>query len=399
LSDLAVDRPEAGEPLADRRSRSLGGLVRYFAGLGAWGFGGPIALVGYMHRDLVEKRRWYTEGEYQQGLAIAQTMPGPLAAQLAMWLGYLQRGSLGALAVTFPFVVPPFLIVTTVAVLYAQYQGLGWVQDVFFGVGPAVLAIIAIAAFKLARTTNKGDPVLWGIATVLCLVTALAGAEIVWLFLAAGAFGALYFGGGLPRLRSGAASFSPAGIVATVKGLAWTGSGVSLGTMALFFIKAGAFTFGSGLAIVPFLHEGLVDNHHWLTEQQFVDAVAMGLISPGPVVIMATFAGYIAFGIVGAIVATAAVFLPVYLFVVVPGAFFRRYEQHPRLRGFIKGATAAASGAIAGAAIVIGGQVIGGALSLIIALVALGLLLVPKLRTPEPAIVALAALAGLLLHG
>src|SRR5919201_3842 len=154
------------------------GLFLYFLRLGSVGFGGPIALAGYMRRDLVDQRRWYSEDEYQQGLAIAQTMPGPLAAQLAMWLGYLQRGSLGALAVTVPFVVPPFSIVTTVAILYAEYQGLGWVQDVFFGVGPAVLAIIAIAAFKLARTTNKRDPVLWIVAGGLSRPAGPAGAEV-----------------------------------------------------------------------------------------------------------------------------------------------------------------------------------------------------------------------------
>ena len=181
---------------------------------------------------------------------------------------------------------------------------------------------------------------LWTIAAVLCATTALAGAEIVWLFLLAGAFGAVYYGGGLPRQ---VASFSPAGLMAAVQGFALTGSGAGLGGLALFFLKAGAFTFGSGLAIVPFRHEGLVRDRGWLTEQQFVDAVAMGLITPGPVVIMATFAGYLVLGVVGAVVATAAVFLPVYLFVVVPGRFFRRHEKHPRLQGFVKGATAAAA--------------------------------------------------------
>jgi chromate transporter len=261
-----------------------------------------------------------------------------------------------------------------------------------------VLAVIAIAACKLARSTNKRDPVLWAIAASLCAVTAVAGAEIVWLFLAAGAFGAVYYGGGLPKL-GGAAAVSPVGLVAVVKGLAWTGSGASLGAMALFFIKAGAFTFGSGLAIVPFLHEGLVDDRGWLTEQQFVDAVAMGLITPGPVVIMATFAGYLVDGVVGAIVATVAVFLPVYLFVVVPGGFIRRHEHHPRLQGFVKGATAAAAGAITGAAIVIGGQVIENAGSAAIALASLALLLQPKVKVPEPALVAAAALTGLIAFG
>jgi len=351
-----------------------------------------------MHRDLVEGRRWYSEEEYQQGLAVAQTMPGPLAAQLAMWLGYLERGSLGAFAVTLPFVVPPFLIVTAVAVLYTHYQGLALVEDLFFGVGPAVMAIIAIAAYKLSRATNQRDPVLWAIAAVLCVVTAVAGAEIVWLFIAAGLFGAVYYGGALPRLGRGAASLLPLPLFAGVSGFAWTGAGASLAAMALFFIKAGAFTFGSGLAIVPFLHEGLVEGHRWLTEQQFTDAVAMGLISPGPVVIMATFAGYLVYGFVGAVVATAAVFLPVYLFVVVPGRFFRRHERHPRLQGFVKGATAAAAGAIAGAAIVIGRQTIGGWLSAAIGFVALALLLQRRMKVPEPAVVALGALAGIVLH-
>lgn len=385
--------PSSSEPAAP--GRTLAGLVRYFLKLGGSGFGGPIALVGYMQRDLIEDRRWFTEQEFQQAIAVGQTMPGPLAAQAAMWFGYLHAGARGALAVALPFVLPPFLIVTAVAVLYAEYEGLDAVHAVFRGVGPAVMAIIAIAAYKLARSTNKRDPVLWIIAAVLCAVTAIAGAEIVWLFLLAGAFGAVYYGGGLPRLR-GAASLSPVGLIAAVKGLALTGSGASLGSMALFFAKAGAFTFGSGLAIVPFLHEGLVDDHGWLTETQFVDAVAMGLISPGPVVIMATFAGYLVYGITGAVVATVAVFVPTYLFVVVPGRFIRRHENHPRLQGFVKGATAAAAGAIAGAAIVIGDQVLEDTWSVAIAVAALGLLLQPKVKVPEPALVALGAAIGLL---
>src|SRR5439155_20319899 len=199
--------------------RTLRGLVVYFARLGSVGFGGPIALAGYMHRDLVEARRWYREDEYQQGLAVAQTMPGPLAAQLAMWLGYLERGALGALLVALPFVVPPFLIVTAVAAVLAPYQGLPQVQSIFFGVGPAVMAIIAIAAYKLARSTNKPDPILWLVAVVVCTATALSGAEIVWLFLSAGVFGAVYYGGGMPRMRV-APSFSPLAL-ASVKGFTW----------------------------------------------------------------------------------------------------------------------------------------------------------------------------------
>ncbi len=382
--------------------RTLAGLVRYFLVLGCSGFGGPIALVGYMHRDLVEDRRWFTEAEFQQGMAVAQMMPGPLAAQLAMWFGYLHAGARGATAVSAPFVLPPFVIVTVVAVLYARYQGLAWVHDVFLGVGPAVLAIIAIAAYKLARSTNRGDPVLWAIGGILCAVTAIAGAEIAWMFLLAGAFGAVHYGGGLPRRRagpSGLAAVSPLGLLAVVKGLAWTGSGVSVGSLGWFFFKAGAFTFGSGLAIVPFLQHGLVDDHGWLTQQQFVDAVAMGLISPGPVVIMATFAGYLAYGLAGALIATACVFLPALLLVVLPGPLIRRHENHPRLRGFIKGATAAAAGAIAGAAIVIAGDIIDRPASVVIGVIALALLLQKRVKVSEPVLVAIAAVVGLVAFG
>ncbi len=385
----------AAEP---RSERSLRGLMIYFFKLGASGFGGPIALVGYMQRDLVEQRGWYTEQEFQQGVAVAQMMPGPLGAQVAMWLGFLQAGTRGAIAVTVPFVISPFVMVTAIAVLYAQYQGLSWVQAVFLGVGPAVVAIIAIAATKLARSTSKRDPVLWLIAIGLCAATVITGSEIVWLFLAAGAFGAIYYGGGLPKRRSpsAAVSVSPLGILAVVKGLAWTGSGSSLGALGLFFFEAGALTVGSGLAIVPFLHAGLVEEHHWLTERQFVDAVAMGLISPGPVVIMATFAGYLIYGLTGAIVATIMVILPALLLVIIPGPLIRRHEHNARLQGFIKGATAAAAGAIAGAGIVIARDVIHSPASIAIAAAALGLLVQTKVNVREPALVTAAALIGLI---
>jgi chromate transporter len=377
--------------------RTLQGLVRYFAKLGSSGFGGPIALVGYMHRDLVEERGWYSEDEYRQALAVGQTFPGPLAAQTGMWLGYLEAGARGAAAVILPFVLPPFLIVTAVAIVYAKYQGLSVVHSVFAGVGPAVLAIIAIAAVKLARKTNKRDWVAWAIAAILCAATAISGAEIIWLVVLAGVFGTFWWGGGLPSLRT-ATGLAPIGSVNSVKGFALTGSGASLASLGLFFLQAGAFTFGSGLAIVPYLHAGLVENHHWLTEGQFVDAVAMGLISPGPVVIMATFAGYLVGGLTGAIVATIAVFLPVFFFVVVPGRFVRRYEHNERVKGFIQGATAAATGAIAGAAIVIAQSVITEALSVVISVVALVLLLQTVRKVKEPVVVLLAAIAGLLLY-
>jgi chromate transporter len=369
-------------------------IVRYFLRLGALGFGGPIALAGYMQRDLVEARGWYTEQEYLQGLALAQTMPGRLAAQLAMWLGYIRRGWIGTLIVSIVFAGPAFLFVLAVAVIYAHYQGLSVVHELFYGIGPAAIAIITLAAMKLARTTNKRDPILWATAVILGVITALAGAEIAPLFIVAGLFGAVVYGGDLPHwLRSGTATVAPIPLLAggITGGLALGG----LVGLAAFFVEAGAFTFGSGLAIIPFMHHGVVDSHHWVTERQFLDAVAMGLISPEPVVIMSTFVGYLAGGVTVAIIATIAIFLPVFFFVVIPGRWFLKHQHNRRVTGFVTGATAAAGGAIAGATYVLARGTITGAKTILVYLVALAVLW--RFKVHEPYVVICAGVAGLIL--
>jgi chromate transporter len=398
LAPTASSTSSVAESAETGPRRSLGRLVRYFLKLGSLGFGGPIALVGYMHRDLVERRGWFSDDEYRQGLALAQTMPGPLAAQLAMWMGFLTRGIVGSAAVAVAFVAPPFLLVTAAAVIYVENQGSSVVHALFRGVGPAIVAIVAIASVKLARTTNKRDPLLWAIAAGVCTVTVIAGAEIVWLFLAAGIFGAIVYGGGISRRRA-VTGVGPLNELATVKGLTLTGSGAGLGTLALFFLQAGAFTFGSGLAVVPFLHQGLVSDHRWLSEQQFADCVALGIISPGPVVIIGTVAGYLVFGLTGAFVATVAIFLPAFVLVVLLGRPYRRHANHPRLKGFVSGATAAASGAIAGAAIVIAKGIVNDAAAVAIVAVSLVVLLQKRVRVPEPALIAAAAAVGLIAFG
>jgi chromate transporter len=304
-------RRPAAAPAERTASRpSLGAFLRYFLGLGTWGFGGPIATVGYMQRDLVEKRGWLNRKDFLDGVALGQTMPGPLAAKVCMWVGYLQRGALGAAAVAVPFILPSFLLVLGVAVVYVRYQGLPIVQSLFYGIAPGVMAIIVIAAVKLARLTNRRDRRLWAVSAVILVVTALTGAEVALLFLAA-AFLMVAIEAPPRWLRS---LHLPA--VFPVLGSGAVATAASAGTLqdlALFFLKAGAFIFGSGLAIVPFLRQGVVIERHWLTQRQFLDAVAMGLISPGPVVITATFIGYLVAGFPGAVVATAAIFLPVCL--------------------------------------------------------------------------------------
>src|SRR5581483_11769479 len=300
---------------------SLRELATYFLRLGAFGFGGPIALAGYMQRDL-QAKGWITKDEYQDGLAIAQTMPGPLAAQLAMWIGYIRYGALGATVVGVLFVLPPFILVTAIAVVYVAFSGLPQIRALFYGIGPAAIAIIALSAWRLAKQTDGKDLKLWITTAALVAITVITRAELAWIFVVCGLLAIAVYAPPWRQKPEAAAALAGAFAAPGLKmaGLALPVIGLgALGTLTLFFLKAAAFTFGSGLAIVPFLHEGVVDTYHWLNERQFLDAVAMGIISPGPVVIMATFVGYLAAGLAGAVLATFAVFFPVWVFNVIVG--------------------------------------------------------------------------------
>jgi chromate transporter len=345
-----------------------------------------------MQRDLVEQREWLDKQDFLNGVALGQTMPGPLAAQVAMWVGFLQKGALGAFLVCLPFILPSFVAVLGIAVLYVRYQGLDWVQALFYGIAPGVMAIIAIAAVKLARLTNRKELRLWIISAVAMAVTAITQSEVALLFIAAGLLMVLIEAP--PRMLKRNVMFVPHPLLVQGVVLASTTTETYV-ALALFFLKAGAFIFGSGLAIVPFLREGVVEQHHWLTADQFLDAVAMGLITPGPVVITATFIGYLVGGLLGAVIATVAIFLPIYLGVVIPGRWFIRHQGNPQVQAFVRGATAAAAGAIAGATVILTRQAVVDVPTVVIALV--GLALLWKWKIPEPYIVALAAIAGLLL--
>ncbi len=379
------------EPPGDQPSLSQ--YMRYFLGLGTWGFGGPIATVGYMQRDLVEQRAWLRRQDFLNGVALGQTMPGPLAAQVVMWVGYLQRGAVGALATALPFILPSYVLVLGVAFLYVRFEGLELVQALFYGIAPAVMAIIAVAAVKLARLTDGKDVRLWAISIVTLLVTAATGAEIALLFVGAGFL--MAFWEAPPKFSRSHLS----GLLVLPQSfnvLMGTASSGTLVLLAVFFLKAGAFIFGSGLAIVPFLREGVVEQHHWLTERQFLDAVAMGLITPGPVVITAAFIGYLVGGFVGAGVSTVAIFLPIYFGVVIPGRWFIRHQDHPLLRGFVKGATAAAAGAIGGATVVLTRGAVVDWPTAVVSVA--GLAFVFRFKNREPVLVLLAGVAGVLLH-
>jgi chromate transporter len=360
-------------------------VVAYFLRLGTIGFGGPIALAGYMQRDLVERRGWLSSDEYLEGLALAQLAPGPLAAQLAIYLGYILHGLIGATVVGFAFIAPSFLMVLALAGAYVRFGGLAWMQAVFYGVGAAAIAIICRSAIKLVKTTLKRDLLLWGIFTVLAVTTAVTKREIVWLFLGGGILSIAVKALPKPKMP-GIAMFLPA-IASTA-----FANNPTLEILA-FFAKAGLFVFGSGLAIVPFLHGGVVLEHHWLTERQFIDAVAVAMITPGPVVITVAFIGYLVAGTSGAFAAALGVFLPVYLVVVCLAPFYRRYSTNAQLRAFVQGVTAGAVGAIAGAVVVLARGAIRDLPTALIAIVTLFLLMRSKI--PEPILILGSAVVGL----
>ena len=376
----------------------LGAFVRYFLYLGSLGFGGPVALAGFMHRDLVEDRRWVSEEEYRLSMALAQIMPGPLAAQLAIALGYFRHGIIGATAVGLAFVVPSFVMVIAVSVAYVQFGGLWWMQALFYGIGAAVVAIIAIAAYKLSRSTNKRDPMLWVIFTALAIVTVWAQAELAEFFVVAGMV--VLFARAWPGRHQ--ALLMGLGAVAVV-GAIWlierwflsvgVGGQHVLLQILLFFTKAGSFVFGSGLAIVPFLHQGVVQQFGWLNEQQFIDAVAVAMITPGPVVITVVFIGFLVAGVLGALAAAIGIFLPVYVFTVIPAPWFSRNRDNAQLKAFVQGATAAATGALSGAVVVIALRAIYDVPTVLIALVSFAILW--RYKVPEPILVVAAAIMGL----
>jgi chromate transporter len=367
---------------------SLSRFVGYFLWLGTVGFGGPIALAGHIQQDLVEVRGWISKEDYVEALALAQLAPGPLAAQLAIYLGYVRAGILGATLVGVAFILPSFLMVLALSAAYIRYGGLAWMQGMFYGIGAAVIGIIARSAFRLTKLTIGKDRLLWAIFAVLALSTAWTAREIVWLFLLGGVVALMVKT--LPvrtRARSIAGLFL-VGTVLPVNHRIWE--------IFLYFAKAGLFVFGSGLAIVPFLYGGVVQGHHWLTDHQFVDAVAVAMITPGPVVITVAFIGYLVAGVAGATAAALGVFLPVYLVVLVLAPSYKRWARNPQLNAFVRGVTAAATGAIAGAVVVLARRSIYDLPTILIGVISLAILF--RWKLPEPFIIAVAAIAGLALY-
>jgi chromate transporter len=375
----------------------LRAFLGYFLRLGAFGFGGPIALAGYMQRDLVERRRWVTEEEYLRGLALAQLMPGPLAAQLAIYLGWVRAGVVGATLVAGAFILPSFLMVMALSALYLHFEGLAFMQGLFYGIGAAVIAIIARSAYKLVKMTIRKDLLLWVVFAVNAVVIAWTEREIIWIFVVSGVVALVVKAPPAWVRRPPPAVILPwAGWLVT--GLHGPADWPLLARIGWYFAEAGAFVFGSGLAIVPFLHGGVVDRFHWLDDRQFLDAVAVAMITPGPVVITVAFIGYLVAGPLGAIVAAFGVFAPCWITVVVPAPYYRRIADNRAVKAFVEGVSAAATGAIAGAAFVLGRRAIVDVPTVIILAATLAVLTWVK-KVPEPLVILVAGIVGLVLAG
>jgi chromate transporter len=336
-------------------SYSLSAIIKYFLKLGSTGFGGPVALVGYMHKDLVENKKWVSEDEYKQGLALAQLAPGPLAAQLSIYLGFVHYRIIGATLAGIAFVLPSFIMVVLLGIAYKLFGGLPWMNAVFYGVGAAVIGIIVISSYKLTvksigkfnLQSFKTNWLLWLFFLAAAAVTFITEQENILVFIAAGV---LYMFVKAPPKITGNKLAST--FVLLQIGF-WDFQVSTLQKIAIFFTKAGAFVFGSGLAIVPFLHAGVVTENHWLTEQQFLDAVAVAMITPGPVVITVGFIGYLVAGFPGACVAALATFLPCYLFTIIPAPYFHKIAKNKPVKAFVDGITAAVVGALVGAVVII----------------------------------------------
>lgn len=381
----------------DQPGHTLGQLVAYMLRLGTLGFGGPVALVGYMYRDLVEQRHWISEADYKEGMTLAQLMPGPLAAQLAIYLGYVHFSLLGATLAGLAFVLPSFLMVVGLGALYVTYGGIDWMQSVFYGVGASVIGIIAMSAYKLTNKNVGKDKLLWAIYLASAAVTVVTQSEVIWVFLGAGLLVWIV------RTRPGRGS------AGRLNGIAWAAAPLAgsaalsafdwhkLSQIGAYFAYAGTFVFGSGLAIVPFLYGGVVKEYGWLTDRQFVDAVAVAMITPGPVVITTGFIGYLVSGFWGAVVAALATFLPCYLFTVIPAPYFKKHGKRPGIVAFVDGVTAAAIGAITGAVIVLAQRSVIDWVTACMALATAAILWRFK-KLPEPVVVLVAALIGLFVH-
>lgn len=343
-------------------------LSRLFLKLGVIGFGGPQAHIAMIHDEAVIRRGWLKEDQFLEGVAICEMLPGPASTQTGIYIGYLRAGQLGALVAGLCFIAPAFLIVLLLSWAYFKFQGVPQIEHLFLGISPVVIAIIFGFCYKLSKKAIKDWQGI-AIALAVLILSVVLRINVLLLFLLAGLAGLAIYRPTSPPPAGPSPSAWLAPLLPITQGLPNLLANLPTEPLAVtsfwgldriqayflpltsFFLKTGAFIFGGGLVIIPLLEAAVVDDFGWMTRSQFIDGVALGELTPGPVVITAAFVGYKVAGALGALVATVAIFTPSFLFIMFASPFLLRLRQNPWVKSFLRGVLPGVLGAIAAAAI------------------------------------------------
>lgn len=333
--------PVAGRP-ASVPGESQAAIFRRFLKFGALAWGGPAAQIAMIKHECVDEEGWVSEETFKKTLAVYQVLPGPEAHELCVYFGRMRGGKLGGFLAGLGFMLPGFVLMLGLSILYVEANLAGHLEELFYGLSAAVGAIVLRAVVRLSKTFIT-DAWLAAIAVAGFALTVFVSASFVLVLLGAGLAYELRTNAG--RWAGRTHSFSPALLAVAIVAGAVT---VSL-TGEIFFegLKAGLLTFGGAFTVIPFLQDSAVNGHHWLTDSQFVDGLAMSGILPAPLIIFSTFVGYVAGGTTGALVMTLGIFLPAFVFPIFFHRFFVAVAENPRIRPFLIGVAAGVIGLIA----------------------------------------------------
>ncbi len=317
-------------------------IALLFLRLGSTAFGGPAAHIAMMEEEVVKRRKWLSHEKFLDLLSATNLIPGPNSTEMALHIGYIRAGWRGLLLAGLCFIVPAVLITLLIANLYVRYGSIPELQPFVNGIRPAIIAIVAAAVIRLGRPMIKNH---FAIALgALVVILSLVGVDEILLLFACGAIGLFWrYKNRLIQSLSGLLTLLPffANGDPGVSQISQTAGGVTLTGLGLFFLKIGSILYGSGYVLVAFLQGGLVDSRHWLTQSQLFDAIAVGQFTPGPVLSTATFVGYLLLGIPGASIATAGIFLPSFVFVLISNPVVAKLRSSPIMSGFLDGVNAA----------------------------------------------------------
>lgn len=379
-------------------------LFKYFLILGATAFGGPLAVIEKIRYDLVLKKNWMQMDEFKNLFGYAQVAPGPLAFQVAVYFGYYRKGFWGAFLAGFGLVFPSFLLVLLFSIFYKEFKDVEYIRYALYGLSPVIIAIIAKSGLNLSKTIFQKDIYLYIIFFLSIFLTIILKIQIIYIVIAFAIFSLLFYSVKekfkKDSLHSLAGLFTFAPILKGIKGilsaiLISSFFSANLLALALLFLKVGSLTYGSGFVIVGVLRQEVVDNLHWLSSKEFIDGIAFGQITPGPVVITSTFIGYMTSGVIGSIVSTVCIFLPTFIFVLILAQKIHKFKDNFYLQSLIKGANAAAIGAIISTAFLLSKDALVDITTIIFFLVAVLILFLTKFK--DIYLILLAALVGILI--